>query len=121
MGISKLQSQIWISLILKNSIKLIPPQGDEGKVKTGVTAEVKGFVDCFLCDLISNMASVVHELRHHRRSYRPREHVELPYLLQQYSNEELYARYRFRKDDISYLCSVLRPYLKRQTMRSHAL
>uniref|UniRef100_A0A3Q1EBL3 Putative nuclease HARBI1 n=1 Tax=Acanthochromis polyacanthus TaxID=80966 RepID=A0A3Q1EBL3_9TELE len=30
-------------------------------------------------------------------------------------------RYRFRRDDISYLCSVLRPYLKRRTMRSHAL
>lgn len=78
---------------------------DEGKVKTGVTAEVKGFVDCLLCDLISNMASVVHELRHRRRSYRPREHVELPNLLQQNSNEELFARYRFRKDD-THTCAV---------------
>uniref|UniRef100_A0A672HET4 Nuclease HARBI1 n=1 Tax=Salarias fasciatus TaxID=181472 RepID=A0A672HET4_SALFA len=74
-----------------------------------------------LCDLIGNMASIVHELRHHRRSYRPRRHVDHPNLLQQYSNEEPYARHRFRRDDISYLCGVLRPYLKRRTMRSHAL
>ncbi|KAK0148591.1 putative nuclease HARBI1 [Merluccius polli] len=65
------------------------------------------------------MASIVH--RHRRRRYTPRHNAERPNLLEQYSNDELYARYRFGRDDIAFICNILRPRLERATLRSHAL
>ncbi|KAL7405376.1 hypothetical protein ABVT39_028106 [Epinephelus coioides] len=68
------------------------------------------------------MAGVVH--RHHhfaRRGYRQRMYVERTKPLEQYTTEELYARFRFGKADIEYLVSLLRPKLQHRTQRSHGL
>ncbi|KAK0138526.1 putative nuclease HARBI1 [Merluccius polli] len=51
----------------------------------------------------------------------PRHYAERPNLLEQYSNDELYARYRFGRDDIAFICNILRPRLELATLRSHAL
>ncbi|KAK0153549.1 putative nuclease HARBI1 [Merluccius polli] len=65
------------------------------------------------------MTSIVN--RHRRRRYRPRHYAECPNLLEHYSNDELYARYRFGRDDIAFICNILRPRLECATLRSHAL
>ncbi|KAK0136891.1 putative nuclease HARBI1 [Merluccius polli] len=65
------------------------------------------------------MTSIVH--RHQRRRYRPQHYAERPNLLEHYSNDELHARYRYGRDDIAFICNILRPHLERATLRSHAL
>lgn len=67
------------------------------------------------------MTAIVHRHRQQRRRYRPRHYAKRPNLLEHYSNEELYARYRFGRDDITYICNILHPHLERATLRSHAL
>ena len=67
------------------------------------------------------MTSIVHVLRHRQRRYKPRQYVQRANFIEQYSNDELYARYRFRREDILYICDILRPHLQRPTRRSHAL
>ncbi|XP_029691502.1 putative nuclease HARBI1 [Takifugu rubripes] len=67
------------------------------------------------------MTALVHVMQQRQRQYKPRQYTERPNLLLQYSDEELYSRYRFRTQDIIYLCDVLRPHLQRPTVRSHAL
>ncbi|KAK0140937.1 putative nuclease HARBI1 [Merluccius polli] len=51
----------------------------------------------------------------------PRHYAERPNLLEHYSNDELYARSRFGRDDIAFICNIVRPHLERVTLRSHAL
>lgn len=63
------------------------------------------------------MAGIVH--RYHRRRYRVRVYVEHAKPLQQYTSGELYAHFRFGRDDIKYIADLLRPTLQRQTQRSH--
>uniref|UniRef100_A0A8C5N5G4 Putative nuclease HARBI1 n=1 Tax=Gouania willdenowi TaxID=441366 RepID=A0A8C5N5G4_GOUWI len=41
--------------------------------------------------------------------------------LEQYTNEELYARFRFGNADIKYIADLVRPELQRRTRRSHSL
>ncbi|KAK0149992.1 putative nuclease HARBI1 [Merluccius polli] len=68
------------------------------------------------------MAGVVH--RHHhfaRRGYRQRVYVERTKPLEQYTTEELYARFHFGKADIEHLVNLLRPKLQHRTQRSHGL
>ena len=67
------------------------------------------------------MTSIVHVLRHRQRRYKPRQYVQRGNFIEQYSNDELYARFRFRREDILYICEILRPHLQRPTRRSHAL
>ncbi|KAK0140196.1 putative nuclease HARBI1 [Merluccius polli] len=57
----------------------------------------------------------------HESRYRPQHYAERPNLLEHYSNDELYARYRFGRDDIAFICNILRPHLECATLRSHAL
>lgn len=65
------------------------------------------------------MAGIVH--RYRRRRYRQRVHAERAKPLKQYTSEELYARFRFGRDDIKYIADLVRPTLQHQTQRSHAL
>ncbi|KAK9980270.1 hypothetical protein ABG768_013646 [Culter alburnus] len=64
------------------------------------------------------MAGIVHR---YRRRYHQRVHAECPKPLEQYTSEELYARFRFGRDDIKYIADLVRPTLQHQTQRSHAL
>uniref|UniRef100_A0A671PLS5 Putative nuclease HARBI1 n=1 Tax=Sinocyclocheilus anshuiensis TaxID=1608454 RepID=A0A671PLS5_9TELE len=66
-----------------------------------------------------HMAAIVH--RYHRRRYRQRVHAERAKPLEQYTSEELYARFCFGRDDIKYIADLVRPTLQHQTQRSHAL
>ncbi|XP_056594081.1 putative nuclease HARBI1 [Triplophysa dalaica] len=68
------------------------------------------------------MAGIVH--RYHRvggRGYRQRVYVERAQPLEQYTTEELYARFRFGNADIKYIADLVRPKLQRRTRRSHSL
>ncbi|KAL0153038.1 hypothetical protein M9458_051637 [Cirrhinus mrigala] len=65
------------------------------------------------------MAGIVH--RYRRRRYRQRVDAERAKPLEQYTSEELYARFRFGRDDIKYIADLVRPALQHQTQRSHAL
>ncbi|GAA6103008.1 putative nuclease HARBI1 [Tachysurus ichikawai] len=68
------------------------------------------------------MASIVH--RYYRfggRGYSQRVYVERAQPLEQYTTEELYARFRFGKADIKYIADLVRPKLQRRTRRSHSL
>ncbi|KAI2642376.1 hypothetical protein H4Q32_025445 [Labeo rohita] len=65
------------------------------------------------------MAGIVH--RYRRRRYRQRVDAERAIPLEQYTSEELYARFRFGRDDIKYIAGLVRPTLQHQTQRSHAL
>uniref|UniRef100_A0A8C4TD40 Putative nuclease HARBI1 n=1 Tax=Erpetoichthys calabaricus TaxID=27687 RepID=A0A8C4TD40_ERPCA len=68
------------------------------------------------------MAGVVH--RYHRlgsRKYRERMYAEHAKPLAQYTTEELYARFRFGRDDIKYIADLVRPKLQHKTKRSPAL
>ncbi|KAK0141788.1 putative nuclease HARBI1 [Merluccius polli] len=56
-----------------------------------------------------------------RRGYRQRVCVERTKPLEQYTTEELYARFRFGKADIEHLVNLLRPKLQHRTQRSHGL
>ena len=67
------------------------------------------------------MTSIVHVLRHRQRRYKPRQYFQRANLIEQYSNDKLYAHYRFRREDILCICDILRPHLQRPTRRSHAL
>uniref|UniRef100_A0A672MIS7 DDE Tnp4 domain-containing protein n=1 Tax=Sinocyclocheilus grahami TaxID=75366 RepID=A0A672MIS7_SINGR len=49
------------------------------------------------------------------------DHVPKPFKMAQYTSEELYARFRFGRDDIKYIADLVRPTLQHQTQRSHAL
>ncbi|KAM4540107.1 putative nuclease HARBI1 [Odontesthes bonariensis] len=64
------------------------------------------------------MAGIVH--RYHRRRHHARVYAERAKPLEQYTSEELYARFRFGRDDIKYIADV-RPTLQHKTQRSHAL
>ncbi|KAK9980268.1 hypothetical protein ABG768_013644 [Culter alburnus] len=64
------------------------------------------------------MAGIVHC---YRRRYHQRLHAECPKPLEQYTSEELYARFRFGRDDIKYIADLVRPTLQHQTQWSHAL
>ncbi|KAK9980269.1 hypothetical protein ABG768_013645 [Culter alburnus] len=64
------------------------------------------------------MAGIVHR---YRRRYHQRVHAECPKPLEQYTSEELYARFRFGRDDIKYIADLVRPTPQHQTQRSHAL
>uniref|UniRef100_A0A672NAP9 Putative nuclease HARBI1 n=1 Tax=Sinocyclocheilus grahami TaxID=75366 RepID=A0A672NAP9_SINGR len=66
-----------------------------------------------------HMAGIVH--RYRRRRYRQRVHAEHAKPLEQYTSEELYARFRIGRDDIKYIADLVRPTLQHQTKRSHAL
>ena len=68
------------------------------------------------------MAGIVH--RYHGfggRGYRRRVYVERAKPLEQYTTEELYARFRFGNADIKYIADLVRPKLQRRTHRSHSL
>uniref|UniRef100_A0A8C4SDY6 Putative nuclease HARBI1 n=1 Tax=Erpetoichthys calabaricus TaxID=27687 RepID=A0A8C4SDY6_ERPCA len=68
------------------------------------------------------MAGVVH--RYHRlgrRKYSERMYAEHAKPHAQYTTEELYARFRFGRDDIKYIADLVRPKLQHKTKRSHAL
>ncbi|GAA6090925.1 putative nuclease HARBI1 [Tachysurus ichikawai] len=68
------------------------------------------------------MESIVH--RYHRfggRGYSQRVYVKRVQPLEQYTTEELYARFRFGKADIKYIADLVRPKLQRRTRRSHSL
>ncbi|ROI81792.1 Protein ANTAGONIST OF LIKE HETEROCHROMATIN PROTEIN 1 [Anabarilius grahami] len=65
------------------------------------------------------MATIVH--RYRRRRYHQRVHAERAKPLEQYTSEELYASFRFGRDDIKYIADLVRPTLQHQTQRSHAL
>uniref|UniRef100_A0A8C5ER96 Putative nuclease HARBI1 n=1 Tax=Gouania willdenowi TaxID=441366 RepID=A0A8C5ER96_GOUWI len=58
----------------------------------------------------TDMAGIVHRHYHFRR----REY-------KQYTNEELYARFRFGNADIKYIAELVRPELQRRTRRSHSM
>uniref|UniRef100_A0A3B3I9Z0 Putative nuclease HARBI1 n=1 Tax=Oryzias latipes TaxID=8090 RepID=A0A3B3I9Z0_ORYLA len=67
------------------------------------------------------MAGIVH--RYHRfggRGYRQSVYVERAQPLEQYTTEELYARFRFGNADIKYIADLVRPKLQRRTRRSHS-
>ncbi|XP_048045462.1 putative nuclease HARBI1 [Megalobrama amblycephala] len=66
-----------------------------------------------------HMAGIVH--RYRRRRYHQRVHAECAKPLEQYTSEELYAHFRFGRDDIKYIAYLVRPTLQHQTQRSHAL
>uniref|UniRef100_A0A8C7XMM8 Putative nuclease HARBI1 n=1 Tax=Oryzias sinensis TaxID=183150 RepID=A0A8C7XMM8_9TELE len=53
--------------------------------------------------------------------YRQRVYVERAQPLEQYTTEELYARFRFGNADIKYIADLVRPKLQRRTRRSHSL
>ncbi|KAM4531402.1 putative nuclease HARBI1 [Odontesthes bonariensis] len=65
------------------------------------------------------MAGIVH--RYHRRRHHARVYAERAKPLKQYTSEELYARFRFGRDDIKYIADLVRPTLQHKTQRSHAL
>ncbi|KAM4559245.1 putative nuclease HARBI1 [Odontesthes bonariensis] len=65
------------------------------------------------------MAGIVH--RYHRRRHHARVYAERAKPLEQYTSEELYARFRLGRDDIKYIADVVRPTLQHKTQRSHAL
>nr|XP_055029757.1 putative nuclease HARBI1 [Misgurnus anguillicaudatus] len=68
------------------------------------------------------MAGIAH--RYHRfggRGYRQRVYVERAQPLEQYTTEELYARFRSGNADIKYIADLVRPKLQRRTRRSHSL
>jgi len=68
------------------------------------------------------MADIVH--RYHRfggRGYSQRVYVEHAQSLEQYTTEELYARFPFGKADSKYIADLVRPKLQRRTRRSHSL
>uniref|UniRef100_UPI003AAAE056 putative nuclease HARBI1 n=1 Tax=Centroberyx gerrardi TaxID=166262 RepID=UPI003AAAE056 len=68
------------------------------------------------------MAGIVHcHHRFGRRGYRQRVYVECTKPLEQYTTEELYARFRFGNADIKYTADLVRPKLQRRTRRSHGL
>uniref|UniRef100_A0A8C5GDH5 Putative nuclease HARBI1 n=1 Tax=Gouania willdenowi TaxID=441366 RepID=A0A8C5GDH5_GOUWI len=50
-----------------------------------------------------------------------RVYVERSKPLEQYTNEELYARFRFGNADIKYIADLVRPELQRRTRRSHSM
>uniref|UniRef100_A0A671XWZ4 Putative nuclease HARBI1 n=1 Tax=Sparus aurata TaxID=8175 RepID=A0A671XWZ4_SPAAU len=54
------------------------------------------------------------------RAFR-RVYVERAKPLEQYTDEELYARFRFGSADIRYIADLVRPKLQRRTRRSHSL
>uniref|UniRef100_A0A3B3HZE4 Putative nuclease HARBI1 n=1 Tax=Oryzias latipes TaxID=8090 RepID=A0A3B3HZE4_ORYLA len=54
--------------------------------------------------------------RYHQRVY-----VERAQPLEQYTTEELYARFRVGNTDIKYIADLVRPKLQRRTRRSHSL
>uniref|UniRef100_A0A3P9JJI7 DDE Tnp4 domain-containing protein n=1 Tax=Oryzias latipes TaxID=8090 RepID=A0A3P9JJI7_ORYLA len=55
------------------------------------------------------------------RGYRQRVYVERAQPLEQYTTEELYARFRFGNADIKYIADLVRPKLQRRTRKSHSL
>ncbi len=65
------------------------------------------------------MVGIVH--RYRRRRYHQRVHAETAKPLEQFTSEELYARFRFGRDDIKYIADLVRPTLQCQTQRSHSL
>ncbi|XP_056441367.1 putative nuclease HARBI1 [Gadus chalcogrammus] len=65
------------------------------------------------------MAGIVH--RYHRRRHPARVYAERAKPLEQYTSDELYARFRFGRDDIKYISDLIRPTLQHKTRRSHAL
>uniref|UniRef100_A0A8C5DLQ8 DDE Tnp4 domain-containing protein n=1 Tax=Gouania willdenowi TaxID=441366 RepID=A0A8C5DLQ8_GOUWI len=66
--------------------------------------------------------SIVHRHYHFRRRDDSRRvYVERSKLLEQYTNEELYARFRFGNADIKYIADLVRPELQRRTRRSHSM
>ncbi|KAF7688699.1 hypothetical protein HF521_013506 [Silurus meridionalis] len=68
------------------------------------------------------MAGIVH--RYHSfggREYRQRVYVELSQPLEQYTTEELYARFCFGNADIKYIADFVRPKLQQRTRKSHSL
>uniref|UniRef100_A0A4W6D9A9 DDE Tnp4 domain-containing protein n=1 Tax=Lates calcarifer TaxID=8187 RepID=A0A4W6D9A9_LATCA len=62
-----------------------------------------------------------HPSSQRRYRYRQRVYVEPTKPLEQYTTEELYARFRFGKADIEYLVNLLWPKLQHRTQRSHGL
>ncbi|KAM3850455.1 putative nuclease HARBI1 [Diretmus argenteus] len=66
------------------------------------------------------MTSITHRLQQ-KRKYSQRVHTARPELLQEFTDAELYARFRFGAADIEFLKSLLRPQLEHTTKRSHAL
>lgn len=60
------------------------------------------------------MAGNVH--RHYQWVY-----VKLTKPLEQYTTEELYARFRFGNANIKYITDLVRPHLQRRTQRSQDL
>uniref|UniRef100_A0A8C7Z876 Putative nuclease HARBI1 n=1 Tax=Oryzias sinensis TaxID=183150 RepID=A0A8C7Z876_9TELE len=76
----------------------------------------------FLKERGTDLAGIVHH--YHRfggRGYRQRVYVERAQPLEQYTTEELYARFRFGNADIKYIADLVRPKLQRRTRRSHSL
>lgn len=68
------------------------------------------------------MAGIVHRHYHfRRREYSRRVYVERSKPLEQYTHEELYARFRFGNADIKYIADLVRPELQRRTRRSHSM
>uniref|UniRef100_A0A3B1JDY8 Putative nuclease HARBI1 n=1 Tax=Astyanax mexicanus TaxID=7994 RepID=A0A3B1JDY8_ASTMX len=68
------------------------------------------------------MAGVVHRYRHFGgRGYHQRVYLERAKPLEQYTTEELYARFRFGNADIKYIADLVRAKLQRRTRRSHSL
>lgn len=68
------------------------------------------------------MAGIVH--RYHRfggTGYRQRVYVEYAQPLEQYTTDELYARFHFGNANIKYIADLVRPKLQRRTGRSHSL
>ena len=63
------------------------------------------------------MAGIVHCYHHFGgRGYQgQRVYVEHAKPLEQYTTEELYARFRFRNADIKYIADLVRPKLQRRT------
>ena len=67
------------------------------------------------------MTSIAHRLQQQKRKYSPRVHTAGPKLLQEYTDEELYARFRFGAADIAFIVSLLQPQLEHTTKISYAL
>uniref|UniRef100_A0A3P9JC02 Putative nuclease HARBI1 n=1 Tax=Oryzias latipes TaxID=8090 RepID=A0A3P9JC02_ORYLA len=90
-------------------------------IKLSTNKKTRGGFDLqVLCLLSSDL--YVH--RYHRfggRGYRQRVYVERAQPLEQYTTEELYARFRFGNADIKYIADLVRPKLQRRTRRSHSL
>ncbi|XP_042607187.1 putative nuclease HARBI1 [Cyprinus carpio] len=68
------------------------------------------------------MAGIVHRYHHFGgRGYRQRVYVEHAQALEQYTTEELYARFRFGNAPIKYIADLVRPKRQWRTRRSHSL